>query len=71
MAKIDTEELIVTLAVAGGALYSIKTLCILGGYITDKVVGLFNNMKEVKSDIKDIKQQINEINTKINEQKQV
>ena len=68
MDKNDTGKLIVTLAVA---LYSVKALCILGGYITDKVVGLYDNMKEVKSDIKDIKQQINEINSKLNEHKQV
>jgi len=71
MSKIDIEQLIGALAVCGGALYSIKTLCILGGFITDKVGYLYNNMKEVKDDIKDIKQQINKIDNKINEQKQV
>lgn len=65
MVQIDIEAVVTTLAVFGGALYTVKNLYTLGGYIVDKADGLYKNMKEVKTDIKDIKEQINEINSKI------
>lgn len=66
MTNIETTDVLVGLSLAGGALYAIKNLFMFGEYITDKVTGIYNNMKEVKKDIKDIKEKINEFDSKLN-----